>query len=632
MKMVTNSITVLLTLCFSSISFGASTLDEIFARLGPIYNLSSDEINIATELRPFLKDIEKHPISTQVHYLILLMHSEHLEGNIATALDLNQRVEALNNKAPINTEHNAYNLLSKGILNTRSGNYDIAISALNEAIAFAEMHDHYNIGFDALQNAGDVMAIQDNYIAAMGYFRRARNLQINKLLVDIDNEEHLKRESSISYRNALAYGQMGRYKESAEYFQETLKLDRQLGHRRNIGFSLYQLGRQYYLLKDHQKSIRYLNTLLEFLKATDYSDKHHGFGAQTYLTQNYLDLGDIESAKFSFEQATAVLPDIENLLLKSRYFLAKAKWDLQQKNYQKVIDTLTQPDHNFNFSKLSELGYQSLHLISQAQSELGLHSEALSTHRAMHKLFLERNNTLAMISAEIERANFDFKHEKSKNSVLKYETEAVKANLKNTTQEAINTRYQLVLAIIFIASLFIIILVLYRHRKKLKKLSEIDPLTDIFNRRHILEYGQLLLQTSPSNTAVLLLDIDHFKSINDKYGHSYGDTVLKLFAKTAEQVSSNKGKAGRIGGEEFLMVFQDTNIIEAQGIARRFALALTKLQLNQPINITASIGISISSTASADFSQLMDAADKAMYRAKRNGRNRVESHEILSAV
>lgn len=170
----------------------------------------------------------------------------------------------------------------------------------------------------------------------------------------------------------------------------------------------------------------------------------------------------------------------------------------------------------------------------------------------------------------------------------------------------------------------------YRH--KTAALS--DPLTGISNRRAFLQDSEVLLkrQTSePRPMAVMLFDLDHFKSINDRFGHAVGDQVLQVFANAAASCLRRVDLFGRLGGEEFAAVLVDTSrekaLIVADDIRVAFAKASRELD-GRAIAATVSIGVVISYDAVLDISALLAQADHALYRAKDTGRNRVEVASI----
>ncbi len=191
-------------------------------------------------------------------------------------------------------------------------------------------------------------------------------------------------------------------------------------------------------------------------------------------------------------------------------------------------------------------------------------------------------------------------------------------------------------ALLFTIAIAFILLAMAKERTehRHKTAALIDPLTGLANRRAFLQDGEAQLNrqaTDPRPTAVMLLDLDHFKSINDRFGHAIGDRVLEIFADVTSGCIRRIDLFGRLGGEEFAALLIDTTRERAQVVAEEirasFAAAARAVD-GRPVESTVSIGIVISHDAVLDLSALLAQADHALYRAKDNGRDRVEVASI----
>lgn len=166
----------------------------------------------------------------------------------------------------------------------------------------------------------------------------------------------------------------------------------------------------------------------------------------------------------------------------------------------------------------------------------------------------------------------------------------------------------------------------YRHRTA----AMVDPLTGIANRRSFLADGGEMAKrhtANPCPAAVLLLDLDHFKSINDRFGHAIGDRVLQVFADTAKANIRSSDLIGRLGGEEFAAVLYNANREKAVALAERIRSAFAEAASDvdgHAVGATVSIGIVVSQDQRLDVPELLGQADQALYYAKERGRNRVE--------
>src|SRR3954454_20819747 len=182
-----------------------------------------------------------------------------------------------------------------------------------------------------------------------------------------------------------------------------------------------------------------------------------------------------------------------------------------------------------------------------------------------------------------------------------------------------------------IATAFIL-LAMSKERTELrhKTAAMTDPLTGLLNRRAFLQDAEALLQQQIARDrpiGVLLIDLDHFKSINDRFGHTVGDKVLQIFAKTTRGGLRQTDLIGRLGGEEFTVVLADASTDNAYLVADRLrrAFAANAAVLDgEAIHATASIGVSVIVDPRQDLAKLITLADQALYLAKARGRNRVE--------
>jgi diguanylate cyclase (GGDEF)-like protein len=187
-------------------------------------------------------------------------------------------------------------------------------------------------------------------------------------------------------------------------------------------------------------------------------------------------------------------------------------------------------------------------------------------------------------------------------------------------------------ALLFTISIAFILLAMAKERTELRHRTAamIDPLTGIANRRAFLQDAALLAKRHNSNprpTAVLLIDLDHFKSINDRFGHALGDRVLEIFTDAARQSVRSSDLLGRLGGEEFAAVLADTGPDKAVAVAERIREGFAKAAQDvdgRPVCATVSIGLVHCQEAAFDVADLLAQADQALYFAKEHGRNRVE--------
>lgn len=167
------------------------------------------------------------------------------------------------------------------------------------------------------------------------------------------------------------------------------------------------------------------------------------------------------------------------------------------------------------------------------------------------------------------------------------------------------------------------------RNQELLQLASTDLLTGLANRRAIMQQAMVEIRRAnryQKDLAVLMLDIDHFKQINDQHGHAAGDKVLVEFADLCRQSIRDTDLAGRYGGEEFFILLPEidvkTAILSAERIRMTVAEHAFTLRDNTVLNITCSLGIAMYLPDRDDLDKLLLRADQALYQAKHQGRNR----------
>jgi diguanylate cyclase (GGDEF)-like protein len=163
-------------------------------------------------------------------------------------------------------------------------------------------------------------------------------------------------------------------------------------------------------------------------------------------------------------------------------------------------------------------------------------------------------------------------------------------------------------------------------QRELTVLARTDPLTQVCNRRAFFAEANSLIEAARPDLAAWMMDIDHFKRVNDAYGHEAGDQVLR---EVAREMAGHAGIVGRLGGEEFAGLLADTALAEAASAAERLRAGVAQLQFSaggQEFRTTCSIGVT-QWRAAETIDDLLRRADQALYRAKAAGRDRVVVQE-----
>lgn len=181
-------------------------------------------------------------------------------------------------------------------------------------------------------------------------------------------------------------------------------------------------------------------------------------------------------------------------------------------------------------------------------------------------------------------------------------------------------------SILFVIGLTLTILAMVNERTQIryKQASLRDPLTSVWNRRALFAQAGVAEKQSGQQQkmlAALVFDLDHFKSINDRFGHNQGDRVLLDFCRVVEKILPAESTFSRLGGEEFAAIFVG-DVQKAQALCEEIRLLA---MISRPDNIEYTVSIGIAAGRTHSFTSLMMMADKALYQAKAGGRNRIET-------
>lgn len=174
-------------------------------------------------------------------------------------------------------------------------------------------------------------------------------------------------------------------------------------------------------------------------------------------------------------------------------------------------------------------------------------------------------------------------------------------------------------------SIGVILLATERLKRELEQLASHDALTGALNRRALTQACEEEFERfrrQGREMALLLIDLDHFKGVNDTYGHMVGDKVLELFSVRVRGLLRRPDRLGRFGGEEFVVLLPETTLAEAQAVAERVRVAALQSATALP-RVTVSIGVTVGRQEDVSLDAIFKRADQALYEAKRLGRDRV---------
>ncbi|WP_420934219.1 diguanylate cyclase [Alteromonas sp. A081] len=328
-----------------------------------------------------------------------------------------------------------------------------------------------------------------------------------------------------------------------------------------------------------------------------------------------------------FSQALVHLPEGFTGALFFEAYLGMANAKYKQRHYQEGIDLLAELQNNGLESAQLEQRIRFFTLEASLYKAQGNYKSAFNTLSRLVELkanyILQQNST----RSDIIKTLFELDKAEKENSELKAVTASQAKALSTSQQRNLLLGISSALLVLLALTLLLFYRKKVRYQYTLEKLASTDSLTRLFNRRKIIEIleHRININNKALNLVVVMVDIDHFKSINDNYGHQRGDETLILFSDEVEKSVGHLCHIGRIGGEEFLLIFNTlsvTDVIKHLVRLQQTLAARATAEFGHQFNLTFSAGVLQVSEASTATS-IFEKADQALYLAKEGGRNRV---------
>jgi len=319
------------------------------------------------------------------------------------------------------------------------------------------------------------------------------------------------------------------------------------------------------------------------------------------------------------------------------YFLFEKTEVLKElKRYEEALDVFyqvdvllerpIQPQDKWFYINILYLKSELFNALARSEEAYYLMSEVIEKVKAIRQ---EEN----LLAVDDLRLQYESQQADLEKELLVKKKALQNLELAEVDRASVKQRQYLIISALFALIFAWLVLKLIYGQKSLLKASRTDSLTGMLNRRHIMQLAQELFKGAQLNKTplcVLMIDVDHFKTINDSYGHSLGDKVLKEISKVSNKTMRKSDVFGRFGGEEFVAVLPLTPLKQGREVAERLRIAIYnhKWPFEVIDTVSVSIGVSIfdeSSELSSNTSieVLLKEADVKLYQAKNLGRNKV---------
>lgn len=602
-------------------------VDKIFARFESGVPMTREEIE--SNLALLSKLISTDDVTRHEKLQLLKCWDQNTENDTAIALALKNTNQALSNIPPTASPHFITDLtLCRSWFLQLSGDMDGAMEGYNLSVKRAYEHEDLKLIADSRSIRGALYSYIGDFSAALDDLVTAQDLyeslnlsgwaNINLADVATSFRRYGDPQSAIRYYTKLkALYLKNNNQEQAMYVNS------------DIGLALDELG-------EHQQAVD--NFLVSYQYFKEHQQEKVAATMATNIAYSLIKLNRLnEAEKYLIEADTVInekdLTDYSFMKL----FMADIKF--QQARYKEALTELEQGEKAFRTLQNNRGLTQLLQLKSNiyvAMNDLSAAYGALQEFVTLTKKV--DGNSLSHHTTEL-KVKFDTSRIESENQRL-----IENQNLKEQELALLEKNKSLQHIILLLAGFILTIVSIFAYKqvhrnRQLQVIALTDYLTKLPNRRHIYAqaakyFQQALKHQSPFS--VIIFDADHFKKINDNFGHELGDRALMTIANAGRALSGNKDLVGRIGGEEFLILLPNTDATDALALAHQLQNHISRLSaqnLPAELKLTVSAGVATlepqNNTEDAyqdkDFATLLKRADNALYEAKNAGRNCVKS-------
>lgn len=515
-------------------------------------------------------------------------------------------------------------LLTHGMLLDSTGKASESEELFYQAIKISKEIEDLEILSDSYAGLAGMYDLNHNDVEALKYYQKAYVI-VQELNDELDMA-YLNTNMASVYANLKDFNKAISLQNTAiTYFQNNdYKYDEMLAH--------YSQAVIYKRDKQFERALVSYNKMLAL--SLEFNEPNKVYFANIGISMLYLKLANFEKAQEYWLQAEQLFPDIEGPYSKAHHYLVKAQLEVNDKNTKLAFNTVSKAQ-KIIFTLDQDKNLDMYSLLYDVKIDIAVLEEDYKTAFELQKEEKRLNDKYQNAVREEARSKykvmFDTEQTLLKNKLLESDKQFSAIALENANQEQQLKNMIIITAVLFIAVLFFFFYRQIRTSKKLNRLANTDVLTQLANRRYTFSHSELELKKSINNGtafSIIIFDIDHFKKVNDTYGHAGGDEVLINTAKTANKFFREQDVLGRIGGEEFLAILSNTSLSQALEVAQRIREAIEAQSVtfeDKTINITASFGVAQFSPDREDFISLFQHADEYLYKAKNQGRNCIVS-------
>jgi diguanylate cyclase (GGDEF)-like protein len=516
--------------------------------------------------------------------------------------NLSERAYQLATSGPFGEQvyHNGEITSLRGLAhsNRRAGNLSLSLSQSMQALTLLESTALPSVEADILRNIAIIFGSLGNYAEGLKYGFKA--LHLVQSTGDGECEAHILSSIGVIYLHSKNID------ESLRMFRQALQLNRELGGKRYEAQTLNNMSLSLNALGDHEEALVTSLEALRLAEETEFSGLL--VTATGTVGETYLAMGDYSQASHYLHQ-----------------YLAAARTAGSKRDETWALILLGETDHR------QRLDTSAMPYLSQAldiAQQVGLRAEAARCHELLADIY-EQQGDLKQALAQVKLLN------QVKETIYNEDTAKRIANLQ-VIHQVESAKRDAEIQYLKTIELQKEIEKRKESESALEELATLDALTGVLNRREFFILAEKEVQSTLQNqqpSSIIMLDVDHFKTVNDDYGHAIGDQVLTAIAQIIRDNLRREEVVGRIGGDEFAILLPGSDGRQGQRIAQRLhdKIASQSFKLDQgTFSLTVSLGVAELDRGHDDsLSALLDHADQAMYSAKRSGRNRIATYHAV---
>ena len=484
-------------------------------------------------------------------------------------------------------------LITLGELANNSNAYGLALTHLLEVYSILQGQLFPDLLGGASHSIGWAHYRLENFDEAIDFLKRA--------LQYVRESGDPAREAEVLTTLGTVFSAIGDHAQAMDYFRRALLLQEGQEVGRSKGVTLNNLAYAQIMLGDTDEAVRNALAGIQIF---------HELGLISPEASVLDTLGNAYFARGEFDRAEEILQrclsiareisserlEMESMLNLGRVYFQRGLLDQAGTFFEQALNIAEERQLNIYKYKYHEM-------LAKIYEQQGALTEALQHYKGFHS---------AMDLAQAEAAKYRMDNLKILYQVEKTRKEAEVLWLYNRALEReIDERL--------------------RERVELQKLATTDPLTSLYNRKHFFTLGEYEFEMARQNEtplSLIMLDIDHFKLLNDQFGHSTGDLVLVEVARLLFGNARKGDICCRYGGEEFILLLPNADLERGQEVAERVrqVVAATSFQIaSENVRITASLGVAQADRTDVDLMAVLARADEALYHAKSKGRNQIST-------